>query len=853
MKTIHNHKKNRVKGLLQTAGLVFFSLGVRAQTYITPPTTGTLAPGDYYNNLKIQLSPTFSFTPTGSQRLYLFITGPTCLPLATAPSSDKTYIMTSVPRVAGITDTAGLRNRNACELMQTIQYFDGLGRPLQTVQVQGSPTNKDMVQPIAYDTVGREPYKYMPYAPQTGTADGSYRSDAATTGIQNFYHPAGGLSPQQANGVVNTPYPFAQTGFEESPLNRVVEQGAPGQDWQLPGTGDPNSAGHTLKMLYTTNDQTAFSGTDTINNPGSRKVALYTTTINANNSRILARAATPFYATGELSVTITRDENWNPATSGCLNSVEEYKDKEGHIVLKRTYNFNKALHLIEMLSTYYVYDNQGNLAYVLPPMANPDAATGIPSATLLNNYCYWYRYDDRLRLVQKKIPGKGWDFIIYNQLDQPVMTQDSVQRTTNVWTVTKYDAQGRVILTGTWPSAGQSMATLQTAVYAGAQWDVRNYADNTTGYTITSYPTPNKILTINYYDNYTNLPGLPGDFAASGYSTMTTGLLTATKTAILNTLANPTLDMLWTAHYYDDLGRSVRAFLQHDLGGVLSAYNYDDISSTFNFTDQVTATTRVHKVKNSGNTAAVTAATIANSYVYDHMGRKTQTFERINSGKNVLLVQADYNEIGQIRRKNLHGNNTATSFLQTVSYNYNERGWLVKSSAPLFAEQLQYNTDTSKNGMSFVKQYNGNIAGQTYGTAASPSGKSFAYLYDSMNRLTNALSSDNYNERDIRYDLAGNIIRLQRTTGSSTLTDDLTYTYGNTNQAQSISDATGSDLGLLHGGWNYTYDGNGNVKNSTYLVDNTKSKNITAYNILNLPQTGTAAGTAFTYTYDATG
>ncbi|HVW97195.1 MAG TPA: RHS repeat-associated core domain-containing protein, partial [Mucilaginibacter sp.] len=47
--------------------------------------------------------------------------------------------------------------------------------------------------------------------------------------------------------------------------------------------------------------------------------------------------------------------------------------------------------------------------------------------------------------------------------------------------------------------------------------------------------------------------------------------------------------------------------------------------------------------------------------------------------------------------------------------------------------------------------------------------------------------------------------------------------------------------------------GNGNVKNSTYLVDNTKSKNITAYNILNLPQTGTAAGTAFTYTYDATG
>lgn len=28
----------------------------------------------------------------------------------------------------------------------------------------------------------------------------------------------------------------------------------------------------------------------------------------------------------------------------------------------------------------------------------------------------------------KKVPGKGWELMIYNQLDQLVMSQDAVQR-----------------------------------------------------------------------------------------------------------------------------------------------------------------------------------------------------------------------------------------------------------------------------------------------------------------------------------------------------------------------------------------------------------------------------------------
>ena len=80
--------------------------------------------------------------------------------------------------------------RKAIIWLGTIQYFDGLGRPLQTVTWQGSPTGKDLVQVFEYDALGREAKKYLPYAEQTA-GDGSYKpSGIATQG--SFYQPSVG-------------------------------------------------------------------------------------------------------------------------------------------------------------------------------------------------------------------------------------------------------------------------------------------------------------------------------------------------------------------------------------------------------------------------------------------------------------------------------------------------------------------------------------------------------------------------------------------------------------------------------------------------------------------------------------
>lgn len=71
-----------------------------------------------------------------------------------------------------------------------------------------------------------------------------------------------------------------------------------------------------------------------------------------------------------------------------------------------------------------------------------------------------------------------------------------------------------------------------------------------------------------------------------------------------------------------------------------------------------------------------------------------------------------------------------------------------------------------------------------------------------------------YSELVTSYDKNGNIKALKRTCGSSTLADDLTYTYSG-NRITKVKDTAGN-LGLFKDGstatTEYTYDNNGNLK-----------------------------------------
>jgi len=705
-------------------------------------------------------------------------------------------------RVPGIIDPTDPKN-GVNQVNVEVQTIDHLGRVAETQSVKAAPDFKDIIQLTSYDDAGRESRRWKPYV---RNADKNFLYEGETYKLYDYYYTGTTRTPSISANL----YPYDETVFDNSPNNKVIEKGASG-DFRI-------SAGHTVRFALL---------------KGTADVAKYTVAINASNgTRRLVRAAGALYISSDLTINSVKDEN----VTDVGGTVYEYKDREGQVVLKRV--FKQVGSTIETFSTYYVYDDLGNLSFVLPPLANPDnmAMTQPQLNTLLNNVCYQYRYDDQKRLIGKKIPGKGWEFMVYNKLNQVVMSQDSIQRkkAPQEWNITKYDGLGRTIITGiyahTSTSGADSLMVMQKKVnLQGVQWEERVATGN--GYTNTTFPkTWGTTLSINYYDNY-NFPG-GNPYPFTGASAMTRGLLTGSKVNVLGKA-----DMLWTVNYYDKDGRAIKTFKQHYKGEALVATNYDEITTDYDFTGAVLSSNRSHKV------AGVEQLKLLTEYDYDHRGRKTNTWSTINTDAKVLLSKLEYDDLGQLWKKNLHSKNNGVAFLQTIAYKYNERGWLINAAAPKLDVKLRYQ-NPSKGA---VAQYNGNISEFEY-TGQFSGNKWFTYTYDNLNRLTNAdygaaTATDELNEL-IAYDKSGNITSLKRGPTTSTA---ITYTYANSGISNQLTSTAGSIAG------NFTYDGNGNV-----ISDSRRVITAITYNRLNLPATvkATVSGAAVqvgTYTYDAGG
>ncbi|NJO01719.1 MAG: fibronectin type III domain-containing protein [Bacteroidia bacterium] len=68
------------------------------------------------------------------------------------------------------------------EKLVEIVYFDGIGRPVQSVNQQSSPQGKDIVKPVFYDAFGRQTKDHLPYVATTTTA--VYQPNAAVEQYQ---------------------------------------------------------------------------------------------------------------------------------------------------------------------------------------------------------------------------------------------------------------------------------------------------------------------------------------------------------------------------------------------------------------------------------------------------------------------------------------------------------------------------------------------------------------------------------------------------------------------------------------------------------------------------------------------
>ena len=120
-------------------------------------------------------------------------------------------------------------------IIQNITYYDDIGRPLQQINIDHSPGFSDIITPMQYDGYGRMEKEWLPY-PATDGALATLRSGTITA-IEGFYN-----TPKYEN----TANPYSQKEFEDSPLNRVYKQAAPGNDWAL-------GQGHEIEFGYETN------------------------------------------------------------------------------------------------------------------------------------------------------------------------------------------------------------------------------------------------------------------------------------------------------------------------------------------------------------------------------------------------------------------------------------------------------------------------------------------------------------------------------------------------------------------------------------------------------------------------
>lgn len=285
---------------------------------------------------------------------------------------------------------------------QSITYFDGLGRAIQRIEGQQSNSGNDIITHMEYDRFGRGIEEYLPFKAETTTM---VFDAAAKTNVLSYY----GNPNASVNGnpsMEATSNPFNRKEMEASPLNRILKQAAPGNDWK-------SGSGHEIKMEYQSNF--------------ANEVKLFNAVTNWNSvSGIydISLVDAGYYNASQLYKTITYDENTAAVPLETNGSTIQFKDKQGRIVLSRTYEA-AVKH-----DTYYVYDIYGNLIYVIPPKAD-----GNVTAVVLNNLCYQYKYDYRHRMVEKKLPGKQWEFIVYDKLDRVVATGPAASPFSNLTSV----------------------------------------------------------------------------------------------------------------------------------------------------------------------------------------------------------------------------------------------------------------------------------------------------------------------------------------------------------------------------------------------------------------------------------
>jgi len=690
----------------------------------------------------------------------------------------------------GTSNPATFNSAGYRDVKESIQYLDGLGRPLQSIMRQASPggTPTDIVSPVKYDALGRESVKYLPYVSISAT--GEFR--------MNPFNEQVSFSQVQYPG--EQVY-YSKTVFESSPLDRPEKSFAPGNSW---AGSEVNGNGKAVSQHYLANTL-----------PDDVKMWTITTFSIDNHTENIPVAGSDPYPAGQLFKIVTIDEKGN--------ATVEYKDKNELVILKKVQVGTIATDFSGydgFLCTYYVYDELNLLRFVIPPKAVEairadwsffESQYNSFKSDIVNELCFRYEYDARNRMIGKKVPGAGWVYMVYDKRDRLVFTQDA-NMGSGKFLATLYDAFNRPVATGmitytdglsalrAYIDANTGAGTISDQVanqpapvdlYVGertadhptlyaARTSVTftpdfsseingefvattnsNESPATTTFAVADNPIPpgsNFIgLTITRYDVYpqnarsyttannsklTNDPITQqqhADVLPSQASAKTKGMITEASVRVIEDPADLEKGIwLTTNNFYDDKGRVIQVQAENYKGGA------ETITNVYDFTGKVLGTYQMH----INPAVSSHAVRIKSMYSYDHAGRLLETWKTVNDddAKKALVAKNEYDALGQLvskalgKKKDANGAYTADP-IETLNYSYNIRGWLQginKAYANGGATGAWFGMELNYDWGFTTSEVNGNISGIKWRSAGDGERRAFGFSYDNVNRFMGA-------------------------------------------------------------------------------------------------------------------
>ena len=707
----------------------------------------------------------------------------------------QNYLYTATP-LKPIQKASDIKLRK--DIIESVTYYDAYGRPRQRIGIAQSPDYSDIVQDIYYDSMGQVKKAYLPFtAGGTGNFKEYDRQNKRPEGsfINAYYKQKypDELSATKPNAFSEITY-FEGTSIPKS-------QNAPGERWA-------KGIGSDVEFEYQDNQ--------------NEEVPRFDVVYTNSDLRRPTCVHNGWYKAGTLTKEIVKDEK-HTDTDADVHTTVRFTNDEGQVVLTR--RFVKKENKTVTLDTYYVYDDYGNLSFVLPP--NVDISDGV-SMTELSDLCYRYIYDDRGRQIEEYQPKKGKTAYFYDDRDRLILTTDPNMNAKGYGLMNFYDRSDRIIATARIiHSLPDFMMRDQVANPVDQiRLQTGSRVDNTdVYYTLRGIPGALRELhTINYYDDYDfaspagSVPDTPTVFGQK-VTRRTKGLPTGTKVRTLGTDK-----WMTTVVYYDEKARPIYTYEKNEY---LNTVNITRIQ--YDFSGRVLKTEHSHKLEN--RMPVVTR----DEYTYDHAGRAKKHTQVINDQDKELISLMVYDELGQPKEKKV--GNTEANPLHTVTYDYNIMGWLTQKQSKSGTTNLLT--------LDYTYENNGLITMESR-TSISDKQKTI-YGYDELNRVIWSRDKDKtysgLNEFKIQYDSMGNIKTLRRGTAKFhseygpyvEFFDQLEYAYVG-NQLVSVEDKARPELrknGFKDGNTgsaDYVYDSNGNL-----TQDLNRGINRIAYNYLDLP------------------